>query len=61
MPLIGFIGYLTARAEGSAVWFPSMLIILGFAAFAYAWVETDGMLTVTGFGDSVVRIIGTII
>ncbi len=61
LPLIGFIGYLTARVDETAVWFPSLLFVLGIAAFAYAWFETDGKLTVTGFGDSVVRIIGAII
>lgn len=60
LPLIGLIGYLTARVDGTVVWFPMLLIVLGIAAFAYAWVEADGGLTATGFGDSVVRILGAI-
>ncbi|MBL4750278.1 MAG: hypothetical protein JKX71_06810 [Amylibacter sp.] len=60
MPLIGLIGYLTARAERTVVWFPSLLIALGLMSLAYTWVQTDGNLTLTGFGDSVVRIIAAL-
>jgi hypothetical protein len=61
MPIIGFIGYLTARADRTAVWFPTSLIVLGMVALAVTWVKTDGNLTVTGFGDSVIRILGAIL
>lgn len=60
MPLIGWIGYLTARVDRTVVWFPSLLIVIGFAELAYAWIKTDGNLTAEGFGDSVVRIIAAI-
>lgn len=61
MPIIGLIGYLTARADRTAVWFPTSLIVLGMAALAVTWVKTDGNLTATGFGDSVFRILGVIL
>jgi hypothetical protein len=55
------IGYFTARADNTVVWFPSLLIVIGVMSLAYAWVKTDGNLTIPGFGDSVFRIIGAII
>jgi len=60
MPLIGLIGYLTARADRTVVWFPSLLITLGLMSLAYTWLQTDDNLTLTGFGDSVLRSIAAI-
>lgn len=60
MPLIGLIGYFTARADRTVVWFPTLLIVSGMVSLAYVWLKTDGEFSVTGFGDSVLRIIATI-
>lgn len=60
LPLIGLIGYLTARIERSAIWFPVALFCLGLASLALAWMKSGGDLTIAGFGDSAVRIVGAI-
>lgn len=57
LPFIGVIGYLSARIEKTAIWFPVMLFLLGLASLAYTWVITGGELTFAGFGDSVIRIV----
>ncbi len=61
MPLLGFIGYITPREDRIIVWFPILLIGLGLASLVYTWVETGGNLTVTGFGDSLLRIVAAIL
>jgi len=60
MPLIGLIGYFTARAEKTVIWFPSLLIAFGLLSLAYTWMQMDDDLTFTGFGDSVFRILAAI-
>lgn len=61
LPLIGLIGYFTARADMTPVWFPLALLLLGFGSMAMAWVKTGGDLSLTGFGDSVFRLIAAIL
>ena len=61
LPLIGLIGYLTAKIERSAIWFPVTLLCLGLASLGLAWMKSGGDLTIAGFGDSAVRILGAIL
>ncbi len=60
LPFVGVIGYLSARIEKTAIWFPVLLFLLGLASFAYKLVKIVDELTFTGFGDSVIRIIAAI-
>ena len=60
LPLIGLIGYFTARADGTPVWFPTSLICLGVASLGYTWLLT-GSLSFAGFADSVLRVLAAII
>jgi hypothetical protein len=60
LPFVGVIGYLSARIEKTAIWFPVLLFLLGLASLAYTWVKIGDELTFTGFGDSVIRIIAAI-
>jgi len=61
LPLIGLIGYFTARAEMTPIWFPLLLLLLGLGSMAMAWDKADGDLSLTGFGDSTLRIIAAIL
>jgi hypothetical protein len=61
LPLFGVIGYLTARIERSAIWFPVTLFCLGLASFGMAWIKSGGSLTINGFGDSALRVVAAII
>jgi hypothetical protein len=61
LPLIGVIGYLTARIERSAIWFPMTLFCLGLVSLGMAWMKSGGDLTISGYGDSALRIIGAIL
>jgi len=60
LPLLGLIGYFTARADGTAVWFPLLLICLGLVSLAYTWLMI-GSLSFTGFADSILRILSAVI
>jgi len=61
LPLIGLIGYFTARADMTPIWFPLFLLLLGLGSMVVAWDKADGNLSLTGFGDSALRIIAAIL
>lgn len=56
LPLFGIIGYFTARADDTPVWFPVTLFCLGIGSLGYTWLQIGNGLTPSGFGDSVFRI-----
>jgi len=59
LPLLGLIGYFTARADGTAIWFPVSLICFGAASLVYTWLIT-GSLSFAGFVDSVLRVLAAL-
>jgi hypothetical protein len=55
------IGFLNARADKTALWFPVTVFFTGIGSMVVAWMKNDGGLTLTGFGDSVLRIVAAIL